>query len=274
MREPIQPLDVVALFPLMRSELLRVLNSLSDEQWQAPTACEGWSVKDVALHILSDYMGYLSRHRDRDGIFLESSSWEELVAKINAHNALWVEATRRLSRKILLSLLEFTGPQVNDYFAKQIDSSETVYVSWASDKPAPMWLQVAREFTEYWMHHQHICEAVGITSLKTHEFLYPALTAFSHALPLTFRDVTAPQDTLVKLVVDGVGEYHLVRGADRWELYAHSDLPPTATVILNPDTAWRLFTKGISGDDAKKQAVIEGDTMLADHLFNTIAIIA
>ena len=274
MYEPIQPLDVVALFPKMRSELLRVLKSLSDEQWQAPTACEGWSVKDVALHILGDDMGYLSRHRDKDGIFLEFSSWEELVAKINAHNALWVEATRRLSRRLLTSLLEFTGPQLNVYFAEQIESSETVYVSWASNKPAPMWLQVAREFTEYWMHHQHICEAVRSTSLKSHEFLYPVLTAFAHALPRTFQDVSASQNTLLKFVIEEVGEYHLVCVADRWELYAHTDLPPTATVILNPDTAWRLFTKGISGDNAKQQAVIEGDTMLAEHLFNTVAIIA
>ncbi|MCI0713110.1 MAG: maleylpyruvate isomerase family mycothiol-dependent enzyme [Chloroflexi bacterium] len=274
MHEPIQPLDVVALFPQMRNELLRVLNSLSTEQWQAPTACAGWSVKDVALHILSDDVAYLSRHRDKDGIFLEFNSWEELVAKINAHNALWVEATRRLSRKLLVSLLEFTGPQINAYFVEQIDSSETVYVSWASDKPAPMWLQVAREFTEYWMHHQHICEAVGISTLKTHEFLYPVLTAFTHALPRTFQDVTSPQDTLVKLVIEDIGEYHLVCSADRWELYARTDLSPSAMVIMDSDTTWRLFTRGIYGDDAKKRAVIEGDTMLADHLFNTVAIIA
>jgi hypothetical protein len=219
-------------------------------------------------------MGYLSRHRDKDGIFLEFNSWEELVAKINAHNALWVEATRRLSKKLLVSLLEFSGPQVNAYFAEQIASSETVYVSWASDKPAPMWLQVAREFTEYWMHHQHICEAVGITSLKSYEFLYPVLTAFTHALPRTFQAVAAPADTLVKLVIEDVGEYHLVRSTNHWQLYAYTDLRATATVMLNPDTAWRLFTKGISGDDARKQASTEGDTILADHLFSTVAIIA
>ena len=52
MRIPVEAPATAHLFPLMRAELLRVLNSLSADQWSAPTACAGWSVRDVALHIL------------------------------------------------------------------------------------------------------------------------------------------------------------------------------------------------------------------------------
>jgi uncharacterized protein (TIGR03083 family) len=274
MLQPISPLDVISLFPEMRRELLRVLKSLSDEQWHLPTSCEGWSVKDVALHILGDDMGYLSRHRDGDGVFLESNSWNELVEKINARNDLWVRATRRLSRNMVVSLLEFTGAQVSTYFAEQINTSDEVYVSWASDKPVPMWLQIARELTEYWMHHQHICEAVSITSLKTREFLYPILTAFSHALPRTYQDVPAPPDTLVKLVIEDLADYHLVCDGEKWALYAATDLISSATIKMDADATWRLFTKGISGEEAQALSTLEGDVQLAKHLFKTVAIIA
>lgn len=176
-------------------------------------------------------MGYLSRHRDKDGMVIEFDTWDELVERINVYNELWVDATRRLSRSLLLSVLNFTGEQVNAYFVEQIKSSEEVYISWAGDKPAPMWLQVARELTEYWMHHQHISEAVGISSLQTHDFLYPVLTSFAHALPRTYQEVTPPQDTLVILAIEEIGVYHLVYRDKQWELYADSTLYPPPQLL-------------------------------------------
>lgn len=88
MKQPIQPFFVTDLFPEMRTELLQILHSLNDEEWQRPTACEGWSVKDVALHILADDMGYLSRRRDNDGIVGQFDDYRDLVNFINAQNEL------------------------------------------------------------------------------------------------------------------------------------------------------------------------------------------
>ena len=41
--------------PLIRQRLrlLDVLADLSDDQWAAPTRCEGWRVQDVAAHIIT-----------------------------------------------------------------------------------------------------------------------------------------------------------------------------------------------------------------------------
>ena len=50
--QPVEPVLVVDLFPEERRLLLDLLANLTDEQWRAPTACAGWSVKDVALHLL------------------------------------------------------------------------------------------------------------------------------------------------------------------------------------------------------------------------------
>jgi uncharacterized protein (TIGR03083 family) len=44
--------DVRGPLTAQRGRLLSLLASLSDEQWAAPTAAPGWSVKDVALHLL------------------------------------------------------------------------------------------------------------------------------------------------------------------------------------------------------------------------------
>ncbi len=47
------PFDVRPLFREERAELLSLLGSLTADHWSAPTACPGWTVKDVALHLLA-----------------------------------------------------------------------------------------------------------------------------------------------------------------------------------------------------------------------------
>jgi uncharacterized protein (TIGR03083 family) len=276
MKKPVEPILVAHLFPEMRTELLRVLHSLTDEQWQAPTACAGWSVKDVALHIFSDEVGYLSRYRDNDGITFVVDSWAELVEKINHQNETWVQATRRMSRNLLLSLLEFTGEQLAEFLATIDVHQSTSPVSWAGNQNAPMWLQLAREFTEFWMHHQHICEAAHITSLKSRRYFHPVLSAFVFALPHTLRDTDASVDTTVKFMVTGeaADSWYVIRDGDGWHLYANTDIEPITTVTMPEDTAWRLFTKGIDSTIAAKQTTITGNQNLGEILLNTIAIIA
>src|SRR5512146_1015625 len=104
--QPLPPVMVVDLFPHERESLLAVLGSLSGEQWAAATACPGWSVHDVALHILGGDIGNLSGGRDgytdchaTQGV--DFTRWEELLAFINRRNDDWVRATRRLSPRMV-----------------------------------------------------------------------------------------------------------------------------------------------------------------------------
>jgi len=275
-KTPLTPVLTAALFPPMRAELLRVLQGLPDKAWALPTACAGWSVRDVAAHILADDLSYLSRHRDHDGLTLIPEDWDDLVRQINAHNDVWVRAAKRISRTLLVGLLEFTGAQMDEFVAKLPMDELTGPVSWASDAPAPMWLQLARELTEYWMHHQHICAAVGVVSLKDRRFLHPVLSTFVHALPRTYADVSAPPDTTVQLNVTGPAaeRWYVIREAERWALYQETDIAPACVVTLADDTAWRLFTKGISPAEAETRARIDGDTALGRVMLGTVAIIA
>ncbi|MBF6213188.1 maleylpyruvate isomerase family mycothiol-dependent enzyme [Nocardia puris] len=52
-----------------RAELIELLHDLSDEDWETPSLCAGWRVRDVVGHLLSDniapvdYAGIVLRHR-------------------------------------------------------------------------------------------------------------------------------------------------------------------------------------------------------------------
>lgn len=274
MKKPVQPLLVVDLIPEVRQELLHVLESLTDEEWEKPTVCEGWSVRDVALHILGDDMGLLSNLRDHDGRYFPFNGWDELVAYINAQNDLWVRAMRRLSRKLLIDLLRYTGQQIHTLFLSIDPFRMGGPVGWAGDQPDPLWLHVARELTEYWTHHQHVCDAIGRESLKESRYMQPVLATFVHALPKTYQNVGAPVDTLIKVVIAEMGEWHLVREPDSWKLYAETDLPAASILSLDADTGWRLFTKNQAVEVLKPRITINGDVHLGETLLNTVSIIA
>src|SRR5215216_3721459 len=136
-----EPIIVIDRFPELLDALLVLLGALDADDWARPTACAGWSVKDVALHLLGDDVGMLSRGRDGyNAINSPINSWDELVALLNGLNAQWVQAARRMSPRLLCELLRFTGEQVCDHFRSLDPYALGGPVSWAGNAPAPVWL--------------------------------------------------------------------------------------------------------------------------------------
>lgn len=273
--KPVEPIFVVDLFEPMLDRLLQLLRQLSVQEWNSATPCPGWTVKDIALHLLGDEIAQLSRGRDKDTSSLLPPG-PDLVSRINAHNALWLEATRRMSTPLICDLLDVTGHEVVQYFKSLNLMDMNGVVSWAGPDPAPVWFDNAREYTERWHHQQHIREAVQQPGLTEAMFLTPVLDTFVRALPWTFRSVEAPENTTVQLIVVGdVGKiWFLTRKEARWSLFTETSFAPVATVIMDQETAWRLFTKGIAREKALEKASVQGNEELAAHVFDAVAIIA
>ena len=137
------PVLVLEHLPEERQHLLSLLDRLSERDWRRPTACPGWTVKDVALHLLGDDVGVLSRLRDRFPPPPRRPP-EDLVSYVNRLNAVWVRAARRMSARVLRDLLRFTGEQTFAYFASLDPHALGEPVSWAGPEPAPIWLGIAR----------------------------------------------------------------------------------------------------------------------------------
>jgi hypothetical protein len=201
---------------------------------------------------------------------------ENVLALVNRLNDVWVRATRRLSPAVLIDLLQAGGEALQGYY-QTLDMFETgPPVSWAGPQPAPVWLDVAREYTERWLHQQQVRDAVEKPGLKERRRFAPVLDTFARALPYTFHDVLAPEGTHVRLAVSGDagGHWSLVRHDDAWGLYRDVDSEPAASVTLDQEDAWRLFTKGLSRDEVFPRATFAGDHSLCMRVLDTVAIIA
>jgi uncharacterized protein (TIGR03083 family) len=266
---------VVERFGPLRSHLLTLLADLGEDDWARPTAASLWCVKDVVGHLLGGDVGILSRNRDRYRAANSIHSLAQLVELVNRLNAEWVVAARRMSPRLLREFLAFTGPEVEAYFASLDPMAMGDAVSWAGPDTAPVWFDLAREFTERWHHQQQIRDATGRPPLYDPYFLSPVLDAFVRAFPYAYRDANAPTGTCLRFEITGKagGVWFISRGEEGWMLHLDSCGEAATNVTLPEDLAWRLFTKGIDRDKARSLAVIDGRADLAEPIFGTTAII-
>jgi uncharacterized protein (TIGR03083 family) len=275
--KPAGRIHVLHLFPDERAALLEVLRSLSPEEWNAPTVCAGWSVKDIAAHLIADDFGRLSRSRDGHRLsWIDVSSFDALVSAINAQNEQWVEAMRRLSPRVIVDLLELAGARSQAFFETLDLDAMNGPVDWIDPAPAPVWVDLAREYTERWAHQQQIRDGAGRPGLYEPRLFAPVLDAYMRGVPRAFASVDAPENThvLVEITGEAGGRWSVVRREGAWRLYLDVDAPPDAIVIVDQDTAWRSFTMGITPEAARSRAAISGDVSLGEPVLDTVSVLA
>ena len=262
--------DVRGSLTAQRGRLLSLLTSLSDAQWAAPTAAPEWSVKDIALHLLDVDLSWLAHGRDHDraGIIPVPSDREEFVRGLAQRNQRWVDGTRTLSPRLITGLLRWSGEQLDAYLGT-VDLAGPSSVYWAGE--VPLWFDLAREFTERWVHYRQIREAALPTEHDQHqdEYLPLVLRTFIWGFPHQYQ-APAPVGTTIALEIPGIGAWILTRTATGWTLNEGQATAPAAGLRMSGEAAWRLLT---GADYDARQAQLSGDPVLAKPLLRVRGII-
>ncbi len=272
-----KPVLTAYLFPGLLQELIDVLETLAPEEWDLPTPCPGWSVHDLAAHILGDEVGQLSMGRDDyHASLIDANDWAGLVKGLNDMNEQWVTAMKRVSPRLMIDLLKSTGERVNRHLQSLDPHSTGPVVSWASPDPAPMWLHIAREYTERWHHQQQIREALDRPPLTDPNWFAPVLATFVHGLPKAYSGVDAAIGASVRVTITGVsgGTWLVARVASKWSLCEDVLGERAAHLTIDEVDAWKLFTKSIAREDVESKVAVEGDAQLALKALDTVSIIA
>lgn len=270
--------QIINLLYSLDNELIKLLNSLSPEEWNAPTIAKKWKVKDIASHLLDTTFRGLSV--SRDNFFGEKAEgvedYQGLVAFLNKLNMDWTSATARLSPQLLISLLKFYGKEFIDHLGTLDPEAPAIFsVAWAGQQTSPNWFHIAREYTERFLHQQQIRDAVGKQELMTREFFYPFIDILIMALPYTYRNISSKEGTTVSVVVTTEigGRWNIIKTSQSWEFVETLD-QADATVSMSPDTAWKLFSKGITPDIALSQVQISGNEELALTTLKMVSVMA
>jgi uncharacterized protein (TIGR03083 family) len=275
----VEPIYAIDLFPKINGRLIELLKSLSDEDWHKPTICALWDVKDIAAHLLDGTLRKISIIRD--GCFGNKpdsiNSYQALVDYLNGLNADWVKAARRLSPQVLIDLLEHNCRQEYELLKSLDPHREAMYsVAWAGEHSSENWFDIAREYTEKWHHQQQIRLAVTKPGITERELYYPVLDTFMRALPYTYRKVDAAEGVLLKFNIagDAGGAWFLLRRDGHWRLLAQAEGATRSEVTIGEELAWRLFTKGIEKETARKEINITGDADLGGEIVNMLSVMA
>jgi uncharacterized protein (TIGR03083 family) len=235
--------DVVALLPELSAELVGLLEGLSPVDWQQPTSCPGWSVHALASHLLGVEVGNVSVRRD--GWKLGPRPGEDPGDWLNTFNQQWVDAARRLSPALLVELISLAARHFEDYVATLDLGAIGAPVGWATGaEPAPVRLDVAREYMERFVHQYQLREATGRPRLPAH-LTAPALQTAAHCLPRALAGLDRPIGSALSFVAegDGGGSWSVLRFGTGWKLAQGVEIAPLSEVRTTVDGALRLFVR-------------------------------
>jgi hypothetical protein len=274
-----EQIDVVALMPELDKLLFKLLEGLSDDDWDKQTIAPKWKVKDVAVHLLDGNLRTLSMLRDEYyGEKPENiNSYQDLIDFLNRLNADWVKATTRLSPKVIIDLLKSSGKEYCDFLATlDLNDKAEFSVAWAGENESKNWFHIAREYTEKWHHQQQIRLAVGDEQeLLEEKWYYPYLDTSVRALPHHYRNLEGKNEDLVKFTFLGKTEKSWFLYYDNgWELFASTNQEPNCEVKIRDNYAWKIFTKGIKREEAIENSEIIGNKKLGQKIFDMIAVMA
>lgn len=266
------------LFHPLHGELIALLAALEPADWGRPTVAGAWRVKDVAAHLLDGMWRRLAAARDGHLVPpaepLDSPG--AFVAFIDRLNADWVKAMDRLSPRQLVDLLEPAGRELADFFVTLDPAAPAFWpVSWAGENESRNWMDVGRDYTEQWHHQQQIRLATGHPLQLDRQFGRPALHLFAKALPIAYRETAAPEGTAIAIEIRGEagGSFVLRRGERGWSLEEGEAADPTTRLAIRDADAWRLFTKSLRGEAARRAVEAAGEARFAAPFLAALAVI-
>ena len=149
-------------------------------------------------------------------------------------------------------------------------SSET----WWRPDTAPVWLDCARDFTEYWVHQQQVREATGRPGASDAKVVHAVLDTFLRAMPYTLGGQDRPVGATLTVDVVGVGggRWSWQRECDRWWPSDHEGAS-TTSIVVEADVLWRLCVRMIEPEEAQEQVCVSGERDLAAAALQMVSII-
>jgi uncharacterized protein (TIGR03083 family) len=277
--EPLDPTYTAPLFRPLHAEVLSVLRSMREDDWQRPTLAPHWRVRDVAAHLFDTAIRRISTQRDGHRLVTSSHGSKSVLQLINELNASGVEFARRLSPALLIDLLALSGDALSTLVeGLNPEDAAPFSVLWAGEQRSANWMDIGREYTERWHHQMQIRDAVGAPLLLEPRWTTPMLEISMRVLPHAYAGVDASSGTCMNVEITshlpGASDlrYTLARAEDGWTLYRGGVSNAAATVQMDVDTAWRLFFNALARDDAAARVTRRGENRLTEPILAARAI--
>ncbi len=252
--------------------LARLGEELGDDDWDRPTECPGWSVRDVYSHVIGTERMLLG-DPSPDG---PAEIPDHVRNPVGAANEAWVAARRGLRGDVVLDELVDVCrgriAQLRSFGPERFDE-----VGWSPVGQVPYREFMAVRVMDCWVHEQDARQATGRPGHGAGPAADIALDRLQSAMPFVVgKQAQAPDGASVRLVVGGPSPRQIdvvVVGGRATLGGSVLSTSPTVTLRLGSETFRRLTCGRIAGNRARIEGLVavHGDERLGAALLDAMA---
>jgi uncharacterized protein (TIGR03083 family) len=236
--------------------VLALGGELAADDWERPTECPGWSVKDQYSHILGIERWLVGDTDDGE-------------ARTKANTALDVEAFRgQEPEQILGELRDVVGRRVVALRSGAVDLAEVIETPFG--KTMPYGDFVRHRAFDVWMHEQDVRRAVARPGNLSGPAAECARLIIGGALPFVVGKRAAAGPGQVVVVETPERRWRVEMGDDRRARFGDGDAEPDVRLRMDWETFVRLGGGRVRGADADVE--VTGDADLAGRILGGMAV--
>lgn len=238
-------------------------SALDAEEWQIPSECPGWTVRDVLSHMVGTERSLLGEQAPEPA----PSTPSYVRNRVGAFNEAWVQARRHVA-----------GPEMLAEFVEVTERRLARMRSWPMSRfeelgPSPVGEVPYREFMrlrvmDCWVHEQDIRVATKRPGHRQGDATELAIDRIASAMGFVVgKQAQAPEGSSVRFdVVGDVCRRVDIEVRQGRAVPIHDLTPePTAVLTMDQEAFWRLACGRIPGEAALSAGLVElrGDLSLA-----------
>ncbi|MER6212714.1 MULTISPECIES: maleylpyruvate isomerase family mycothiol-dependent enzyme [unclassified Streptomyces] len=246
---------------------------LTEAQWNLPTPCPGWSVRDVVSHIigleleqLGDPRPIHTLPRDLRHVVDEFTRYMEVPVDVRRHHTA-VEMTSELEYTVIRRQRQLRGDKRDP---------ATTLVRGPQGDQIPLELSLRLRAFDVWIHEQDLRASLGAPGNWDAPGAHVARDILLSGLPkVVAKGAGAPPNTAVVLDVHGELEFlRTVRvdAAGRATLDSTPSLGPAVSLSLDWPTYVRLAAGRVRARTVADRVKVDGDAELADAILANFAV--
>ena len=261
---------VVGLLAQEWDAIVALGRELRADEWDLPSACPGWSVRDLLSHMIGTERSLLGDPSPDP----PASAAPHVRNDVGERNEAWV-ASRRTT----------PGAQLVGEFAEVTARRLADLLSWASARfdelgPSPVGQVPYREFMrvrvmDCWVHEQDMRLATRRPGHREGPVADLAIGRIASAMPFVVgKRVGAPDGSSVRFDLSPARRLDVVVRGARAQAVDRLDGAPTATLTMDTETFWRLGCGRLSGAAARSAGLVElrNDVELGALVLDAMAI--